>query len=75
MKYLKTFNENSETSELKRNFRRDFVATAANIEKLVDDTKDYTEEEMRSIAYSLGITACALYVSKMKQKYHKNIGI
>lgn len=79
MKYLKNFNENNiedmSKPELKRSFRQNFVATTANIEKLVDDTKDYTEDEMISIANSLGVTACALYVLKMKEKYNKRVSI
>jgi len=62
-----------ETRELIRNFRQSFVATAENIEKLVDDTKDWTASEMSSVSIALGMTAGCLYALKMEQKYGKKV--
>lgn len=80
MKHLKKFNEstdlkNMSSSELKTYIRNNFVATKSNIEELVDATKDYTDREMMSISYSLGITAGGLYCAIMKNKYNKSVPI
>lgn len=57
------------TKDLISSFRRSFVATAKNIEKLVDDTKDWKSNEMSSISIALGMTSGALYALKMEDKY------
>ena len=63
------------SSEIKRYIMNNFVATKSNIEKLVDATKDFTQREMMSISYSLGITAGALYCLIMENKYIIKVSI
>lgn len=67
--------KNMSSSELKIHIRNNFEATRSNIEELVDATKDYTDREMMSVSYSLGITAGGLYCAIMKSKYNKNVPI
>lgn len=43
--------------------------TLNRIEEIVDETKDLTPKEQTRVAYSMPITACGLYVLKMKSKY------
>ncbi len=52
-----------------------FIATKSNIEELVDATKYFTQREMMSISYSLGITAGALYCVIMENKYGIKVSI
>jgi hypothetical protein len=49
--------------------------TLTKIKELVDKTKDLTTKEQTSVAYSLPITACALYVLQMKSKYGIKVSI
>jgi hypothetical protein len=88
--HLKRFNESEEnlnisdvsnsldgmtSSQIKRFIMNNFVATRTNIEKLVDATKDFTQREMMSISYSLGVTAGALYCLMMENKYGIKVSI
>ena len=67
--------EGMTSSQIKRFIMNNFVATRTNIEKLVDATKDFTQREMMSISYSLGITAGALYCLMMENKYDIKVSI
>ena len=43
--------------------------TLSRIEEIVDETKDLAPEEQTAVAYSMPMTACGLYVLKMKATY------
>jgi len=87
LKRIRRFNESEDisdvsdsldgmtSSQIKRFIMNNFVATRSNIEKLVDATKDFTQREMMSISYSLGITAGALYCLIMENKYGIKVSI
>lgn len=49
--------------------------TLNRIEEIVDETKDLTSKEQIAIAYSMPMTACCLYVLKMKSKYGIRVAI
>lgn len=49
--------------------------TLSRIEEIVDKTKDLTPKEQTAIAYSMPMTACGLYVLKMKSKYGISVAI
>ena len=49
--------------------------TLSRIEEIVDETKDLTPKEQTSVAYSMPMIACGLYVLKMKSKYGISIAI
>jgi hypothetical protein len=44
--------------------------TLARILEIVDETKDLTSREQIKVAYSLPMTACALYVLHMKSRHN-----
>jgi len=49
--------------------------TIKEIEKLVDESKDLSIDELIKIAYSLGMTECALFCLLFEKKYKKKIPI
>lgn len=49
--------------------------TLSRIEEIVDKTKDLTHKEQTAVAYSMPMTACGLYVLKMKSKYGISVAI
>lgn len=49
--------------------------TLSRIEEIVDETKDLTPKEQTAVAYSMPMTACGLYVLKMKSKYGISVAI
>ena len=49
--------------------------TLKEIQKLVDDSKDFTSDEQTSVALSLPTVVCSLYCLKMKKKYNKTVYI
>lgn len=49
--------------------------TLSMIDDIVDETKDLTQDEQTAVAYSMPMTACGLYVLKMKSKYGISIAI
>ena len=49
--------------------------TLSRIEEIVDETKDLTPKEQTTVAYSMPMTACGLYVLKMKSKYGISVAI
>lgn len=49
--------------------------TLARIIDIVDETKDFTQEEQRKVAYSMPMTACGLYVINMKSRHNINVSI
>jgi hypothetical protein len=51
------------------------MLTIEKIKELVDETKDLTSKEQTTIAYSLPITACGLYVLEMKRRHNKVVSI
>lgn len=49
--------------------------TLSRIEEIVDQTKDLTPKEQTAVAYSMPMTACGLYVLKMKYKHGISVAI
>lgn len=49
--------------------------TLSRIEEIVDETKGLTPKEQTAVAYSMPMTACGLYVLKMKSKYGISVAI
>ena len=49
--------------------------TLKRIIEIVDESKDLTSKEQIMIAYSMPITACALYVAHMKKRHNITVSI
>ena len=49
--------------------------TISDIDELIDETKDLSEDDMTKIAYSLNSIECGLYCLRMQMKYKKEVHI